>query len=215
MVPQVIPNPPKWGPKAPLKTPKSWKKWKSEISQKPLFFVWFQHIRASNSGMISIPKSLKNQHWHLDHPFEIPNHVNTQKLIKIWSPGGSQNPSKIIKNSLVDPKVPSWMSPGTPWPPTGAKMMSQGVKMESQGLQNHRFGYSRSHQSHKSASPALQVNRLPKGPAAGGNALRIYIYIYIYIYILYNFISKSLTLISYAGLNIFLPRKFRPPDPPS
>ena len=124
--------------------------------------------------MISIPKSLKNQHWHLDHPFEIPNHVNTQKLIKIWSPGGSQNPSKIIKNSLVDPKVPSWMSPGTPWPPTGAKMMSQGVKMESQGLQNHRFGYSRSHQSHKSASPALQVNRLPKGPAAGGNALRIY-----------------------------------------
>ena len=141
-----------------------------------MFFVCFQHIQACNSGMISIPKSSKKQHWHLDHPFDIPNHANTQKLIKIWSPGGSQNLSKITKNPLVDPRVPSWMSLGTPWSPTGAKMVSQGAKMESLGLQNDRFGYSKSHQSPKPASPTiyqLYCNRLPKGPAAGGNALRI------------------------------------------
>ena len=98
MVSQGLPNPPKWGPKTPLETPESWKYWKSEISQKPLFFVWFQHIRASNSDMNSIPKSLKNQHWHPYHPFDSPNHENTKKFTKNWSLGGSQNLSKIIKN---------------------------------------------------------------------------------------------------------------------
>ena len=46
--------------------------------------------------------------------------------------------------------------------------------MESLGLQNDRFGYSKSHQSHQPASPTiyqLHCNRLPRGRRQGATPL--------------------------------------------
>ena len=93
-------------------------------------------------------------------------------------------PRRLPKSTLKSIKIDIWASVcllGAPLGPRMTKMVSKGPKKGPQGHQNHRFSCK--------IWPNLAVNRScwnfncdgPEGPAAGGEALKIYIHIYIVI----------------------------------
>ena len=124
---------------------------KSVTSLKHQYLLWFKHIGASDSGLISIPKSLKSRPWNPSCRLGGPIHEKVIKMTPKWVPRGTQNRSKIDKNRYLDTKVPHWVAQGTPglpkWCPEGAKVVHQGAKRAPQGakieppsLPRGRFG---------------------------------------------------------------------------
>ena len=87
--PQITNKPKKWNL---MKTPR---------------LPWFKHIRASDSGVISTPKSLKNLPWNPYCHFVACKHEKVTKMAPKRVPGGTQNRQKIDKNLHLDPEVPS------------------------------------------------------------------------------------------------------------
>ena len=140
---------------------------------------WFKHIRASDSGVISTPKSLKNLPWNPYCHFVACKHEKVTKMAPKRVPGGTQNRPKIDKNPHLDPEVPCWVPLGATMVPKGAKTVPQRTTMAPPGLPNDHFGhpkrpYPASCQSclpckscQSCQSFQSPVNWLPEGPAAG------------------------------------------------
>ena len=156
---------------------------KSGTLLKHQYLLWFKHIGASGSRLISIPKSLKNQpRNHCCHQGG-PSHEKVGKMTPKWSPRATSNRSKINKNRHLDTTVPQWVAQGTPgrpkwWPrvPKWCLRVPTGHPRVLKWSLNGRCRYPKSpcpvicqscQSCHSSQSCQLPVNWLPEGPAAG------------------------------------------------
>ncbi len=139
-----------------LRTPKLLINQKVGTLRKPPYLLCFQHIRASGSGVISTPKTLKNLPWNPYCHFGAPNHENVTKMTPKWTPRGFQNPPKIDKNLGLDPPVSSGVSPGSPRPP---KWSPRVLKWSIQASEITGLG-TKSDPIHHTASPASPINLL-------------------------------------------------------
>ena len=123
-------------------------------------YYWFRHIRASGSGVVSTPRTLKNLPWNPYCHFGAPNRENVTKMTPKLVPRGSQNPPKIDKNPDLDPKVSCGVSPGTPgspkWSPRVPKWTPQASQITGLGTQSDPIQHP--------ASPASPAN--PPSPAS-------------------------------------------------
>ena len=121
---------------------------------------WFKHIRASDSGVISTPKSLKNLPWNPYCHFVACKHEKVTKMAPKRVPGGTQNRPKIDKNPHLDPEVPCWVPLGATMVPKGAKTVPQRATMAPPASQMTTLGTQNDPIQHP-ASPAC-----PASPAS-------------------------------------------------
>ncbi len=106
MLPKVPKKPPKRGPKALLSTLESPISGKSGTLPKHQYLLWFQHIRASDSGVISIPESQKN-HPGTCTAILLPQTMEkSPKLPQRESQQGPQIHPKSIKIQVWTPRCP-------------------------------------------------------------------------------------------------------------
>ena len=102
-------------------------------------------MQTSDSGIISLPKSLQIQHWHLRHPINIPNHEDAVKFTKT-SPNLNGDPKICQKYEKINNWIPRYLLgvPGhsltTKWYQNGvpgvSKWTPQASKMTGLDIQN-------------------------------------------------------------------------------
>jgi hypothetical protein len=158
--PQITNKPEKWNP---TETPR---------------LPWFKHIRASDSGVISTPKSLKDLPWNPHCHFATSKHEKVTKMTPKWSQRGTQNPPKIDKNQHLGPKVPCWVPLGATmvqrepkWCPRVSQWCLQASQMATLGTQSDTIQHPASPACPASpASPACpRDSGSPANPTCLGN----------------------------------------------
>ena len=117
MLPKVPQKLPKWSPKAALRILTSPLSRKSGTLRKHQYLPCFKHIPASDSSVISTPKSIKNLPWNPYCYFATPNHEKVTKMTTKWVQGRCQSLPKIDKNAGLVPQVSFGVSLGTPGSP--------------------------------------------------------------------------------------------------
>ena len=155
----------KMTPKTTSPTPNRCLADKSEILQKPLYLLWFEHIQPLNSSILSIPGSPNRWTWKLSPTLTSQITENHPIVFKV-------GPRRLPKWTLKSIKIDIWpsMCPlGAPLDPMITKMVPQVPKIQPEGVQNDNLRYKETPVSIANQPPAPCI----QGGRRQGRSLKI------------------------------------------